>query len=154
LLTEWLPGIRVVRDHSWGLIENVVLEVQAGRERYIVKADGESNHHILRELDAHQLWLAPWVALGRAPQLVAGDRHAKILVTKYLPLGSASSISAERHRGQPCPTGCASKHVTSGSIRRVKPPSSRATAPTHASAQHGSESAYEKRSTPRSGHTR
>ncbi|MCW2639010.1 MAG: aminoglycoside phosphotransferase, partial [Dactylosporangium sp.] len=81
LLAEWLPGFRVVRDHSWGLVENTVLEVEFGSERYIVKADGESNHHIARELDAHEKWLAPWVATGRAPRLVAGDRTAKILVT-------------------------------------------------------------------------
>jgi aminoglycoside/choline kinase family phosphotransferase len=85
LLARWLPGLRVVRDLSWGLVENVVLEIEVGPERYIVKADGESNHHILRELDAHERWLAPWIALGRAPRLVAGDRAAKILVTEYLP---------------------------------------------------------------------
>jgi hypothetical protein len=47
-------------------------------------AHWESNHHIARELDAHEKWLAPWVATGRAPRLVAGDRTAKILVTEFL----------------------------------------------------------------------
>jgi thiamine kinase-like enzyme len=47
-------------------------------------AHGASNHHIARELDAHEKWLAPWVATGRAPRLVAGDRTAKILVTEFL----------------------------------------------------------------------
>jgi aminoglycoside/choline kinase family phosphotransferase len=85
LLDEWLPGFRVVSDHSWGLVENVVTLVEVGAQRFIVKADGASNHHIPRELDAHERWLTPWVAAGRAPRLVAGDRTAKILVTHYLP---------------------------------------------------------------------
>lgn len=85
LLQEWLPGLRIVSDHSWGLVENVVLQVEADGQRFIVKADGESNHHIPRELDAHERWLSPWVTAGRAPQLIAGDRTAKILVTQYLP---------------------------------------------------------------------
>jgi tRNA A-37 threonylcarbamoyl transferase component Bud32 len=102
LLAGWLPGYRVVRDHSWGLVENAVLEVEVGRDRYIVKAGGESNHHILRELDAHERWLAPWVALGCAPRLVAGDRGAKILVTEYLPgelvLGSPAQEDRDTFR--------------------------------------------------------
>lgn len=85
LLEHWLPGVRVVRDHSWGLVDNVVLEIQSGGERYIVKADGASTQHIGRELDAHERWLAPWVGIGRAPRLVAGDRTARVLVTEYLP---------------------------------------------------------------------
>ncbi len=84
LLEGWLPGLRVVHDHSWGLVENLVLEVEAGGRPYIVKADGASHHHVQRELDAHELWVQPWVAAGRAPRLVAGDRMAKILVTEYL----------------------------------------------------------------------
>jgi hypothetical protein len=85
LLEEWLPGLRIVSDHSWGLVENVVMQVEAGGQRFIVKAEGESNHQLHRELDAHERWLAPWVIAGRAPRLVAADRAAKILVTRYLP---------------------------------------------------------------------
>jgi hypothetical protein len=47
-------------------------------------AHTQSHHHIARELDAHEKWPAPWVATGRAPRLVAGDRTAKILVTEFL----------------------------------------------------------------------
>lgn len=85
LLHRWLPGLRVIKDHSWGLVDNAVLHVDAGGRQYIVKADGPSHHHVQRELDAHELWLAPWVAAGRAPRLVAGNRAARILVTEYLP---------------------------------------------------------------------
>ena len=102
LLAGWLPDLRVVHDHGWGLVDNVVLEVESGGDRFIVKADGESNHHVARELDAHERWLTPWVAAGRAPRLVAGDRPAKILVTQYLPgrlvLGSAAQQLPETFR--------------------------------------------------------
>lgn len=85
LLEQWLPGVQVVRDHAWGLVDNVVLEVEADEQRYIVKADGASTNHIGRELDAHEQWLSPWVDDGRAPRLIAGDRDVQILVTEYLP---------------------------------------------------------------------
>jgi len=102
LLCRWLPDLRVLHDHSWGLVDNVVLEVEAAGGRFVVKADGETNHHIARELDAHEQWLRPWVSQGRAPRLVAGDRSAKIIVTEYLPgrlvLGSATQRDPETFR--------------------------------------------------------
>lgn len=97
LLLQWLPDLHVVRDHSWGLVDNVVLEVESQGQRFVVKADGETNHHIARELDAHEQWLAPWVALGRAPRLVAGDRSAKIVVTEYLPGHLVLGSDAQRN---------------------------------------------------------
>lgn len=97
LLEEWLPGLRVVSDHSWGLVESVVLQVEVGGQRFIVKADGESNHHIARELDAHERWLAPLVTTGRAPRLVAGNRTAKILATQYLSGHLVLDSSAQRN---------------------------------------------------------
>lgn len=84
-LDHWLPGARVIHDHSWGLVDNVVLEVESAHEQYIVKADGESTHQIGRELDAYEQLLSPWISIGRAPRLVAADRTAEILVTAYLP---------------------------------------------------------------------
>ena len=102
LLEQWLPGHRIVRDHSWGLVETVVSEVEARGERFIVKAEGEANHHLGRELDAHERWLGPWVAADRAPRLLAGDRTAKILVTHHLPghlvLGSPAQQSPDTFR--------------------------------------------------------
>lgn len=85
LLVEWLPDARVVRSHGWGLIATIVLEVTHGEERFIVKAGGESDHHIGREIRAHREWLGPWVETGRAPRLVAADVGAKLLVTRFLP---------------------------------------------------------------------
>jgi aminoglycoside phosphotransferase (APT) family kinase protein len=85
LLDQWLPGAHVVRDYSWGLVETIVLEVTHGGERLIVKAGGDSDHHIARELHAHRNWLGPWTSRGRAPALRHGDEAAKLLVTRFLP---------------------------------------------------------------------
>jgi Phosphotransferase enzyme family len=85
LLDTWLPGARVVKDHSWGLIETRVLELDHAGERYILKAGGESDGHIARELRAHRDWLRPWTSIGRAPLLVNGDADAKLVLTHYLP---------------------------------------------------------------------
>jgi Ser/Thr protein kinase RdoA (MazF antagonist) len=85
LLEQWLPGAEVVRDHSWGLIGTTVLELSHKGMRFIVKAGDESDHHLARELRAHRLWLEPWTAEGRAPQLIDGDDDAKLLLRQFLP---------------------------------------------------------------------
>ena len=85
LLAEWLPRATVVRDHSWGLVERVVLEVRYAGSRYIVKAGGPDDHHIGREIHAHHRWLQPWTRRDRAPLLVHSDVAANLLVTRYLP---------------------------------------------------------------------
>lgn len=85
LLDQWLPGATVERDHSWGLVQTTVLELTCDGSRFIVKAGGEHDHHIARELHAHRHWLAPWTSRGRAPVLVQGDVEAKLLVATYLP---------------------------------------------------------------------
>ena len=74
--------------------------------RFIVKAGGESDHHIERELHAHLNWLGPWTSRGRAPILERGDAEAKLLVTRHLPgrlvLGSehADAPSTYRQAGE------------------------------------------------------
>lgn len=102
LFDEWLPGARIVRDHGWGLVETAVVEVTHDRGRFIVKAGGDGDGHIAREIEAHQNWLLPWTACGRAPQLVYCDEGAKILVTRYLPgrlvLGHASADDPDTYR--------------------------------------------------------
>ncbi|GAB3947968.1 hypothetical protein GCM10027614_44160 [Micromonospora vulcania] len=85
LLDQWLPGATVEKDHSWGLVQTTVLEMTYAGSRFIVKAGGESDHHLDRELRAHLNWLVPWTRLGRAPVLEHGDSEAKLLVTRYLP---------------------------------------------------------------------
>ncbi|GIJ76649.1 Phosphotransferase enzyme family protein [Micromonospora phaseoli] len=85
LVDRWLPGATVERDHSWGLVETTVLEMTHAGSRLIVKAGGDGDHHIEREIHAHLNWLGPWTSRGRAPTLVHGSADAKLLVTRYLP---------------------------------------------------------------------
>lgn len=102
LLQSWLPGAETVRDHSWGLVGTTVLEIRHEGRRHIVKAGDADDHHIGRELRAHRNWLGPWLAQGRAPQLVRADGDAKLLVTRYLPgelvEGRGEERSAEVYR--------------------------------------------------------
>ncbi|WP_433002162.1 phosphotransferase [Kribbella sp. CA-294648] len=102
LLSEWLPGAEVVKDHSWGLVGTTVLELLHGGNRYVVKAGDEADGHIARELEAHHAWLKPWTTLGRAPELVHGDEAAKLIVTRYLPgelvVGTSSEHEPDTYR--------------------------------------------------------
>ncbi|GEA82835.1 phosphotransferase [Cellulomonas gelida] len=85
LLAQWLPGLRVLHDHSWGLVGTTVLEVEHGDEHLAVKAGDAADHHLAREITAHERWLGPWTTTGRAPALVHADRDVKLLVTRWLP---------------------------------------------------------------------
>ncbi len=85
LLSGWLPGARVVRDHSWGLVARTVLEVEHHGTTYVVKAGGPDDHHMVRELRAHLEWLSPWTSRGRAPALLHHDEEALLVVTRFLP---------------------------------------------------------------------
>jgi len=106
LLEQWFPGASVERNHGWGLVETIVLEMTHAGSRFIVKAGGESDHHIERELHAHLNWLGPWTSRSRAPILMRGDAEAKLLVTRYLPgrlvLGSehAHDLPTYRQAGE------------------------------------------------------
>lgn len=96
LVDHWIPDAVPVADHSWGLVDTAVLEVASAGERYIVKTGGQANHHLVREIEAHRRWLTPWTAIGCAPELVAADDEAHVLVTRYLPGGLAMGSDAER----------------------------------------------------------
>lgn len=102
LLGQWMPGARVVRDHGWGLVETVVVEVTYAGARFIVKAGGANDRHIAREIEAHQRWLQPWTSRGRAAQLVRSDAEARIIVTRHVPgelvLGHPSAHEPDTYR--------------------------------------------------------
>lgn len=86
LVGAWMPGAVVDADLGWGLIATTVLRVRAADGGLCgVKAGGPSDHHIAREIRAHQSWLAPWVRAGRAPALLRHDTDARVLVTRRLP---------------------------------------------------------------------
>lgn len=98
-LDRWLPGAVVVHDHSWGLVETRVLEMEHAGCRYIVKAAGPGDGHLRREVEAHQTWLTPWTSVGQAPVLVHHDLGASVIVTRFLPgtlvLGSLAADDPE-----------------------------------------------------------
>ncbi len=79
-----------------------MLEIEHEGERYVVKAGGPDDHHMLRELRAHREWLTPWSSRGRAPTLVHQDEAALLLVTRFLPgelvEGSAAADDPEIFR--------------------------------------------------------
>lgn len=85
LIAQWLPGARLVAEHSWHLVGTTVLELAGPTGRMIVKAGDAQDHHLARELRAHQRWLTVWTRAGRAPLLLHADAAAKLLVTRYLP---------------------------------------------------------------------
>ncbi|MBV9578481.1 MAG: phosphotransferase [Chloroflexi bacterium] len=85
MLRTWLPAAILIRDHSWGLVGTTVLEVRHGPDHLVVKAGDANDHHIARELRAHQLWLSPWTSTGHAGRLRWSDGNAKLLVTDFVP---------------------------------------------------------------------
>ena len=95
LVETWLPGVRLVGDLSWDLIDTAVLEVVSGRRRYIVKAGGPANHHIQREISAHESWVQVLSRQDRAPTLMYADRPANVLVSEYLEGGLVEGADAE-----------------------------------------------------------
>jgi Phosphotransferase enzyme family len=98
LLDQWLPGACIERNHSWGLVQTTVLEVTHAGARFIVKAGGDQDHHIAREIDAHRRWLHPWTSIGRAPALEHADVAAKLLVTRFQP---GELVQGGRDAGNP-----------------------------------------------------
>ncbi|RIK17142.1 MAG: aminoglycoside phosphotransferase [Acidobacteria bacterium] len=85
LVVGWLGEPELVSEHSWGLVDTVVLRVRAAGRDLTVKAAGPANHHIGRELDAHERWTGPLLDGDRAPRLVHADRGARVLVATWLP---------------------------------------------------------------------
>ncbi|MBW9109945.1 aminoglycoside phosphotransferase family protein [Microbacterium ureisolvens] len=103
LVDRWLPGAEVVADLSWNQVETVVLQVRHDDRTLIVKAAGDSDHHLGRELDAHEGgYVAPWAREGHAARLRFADRSARVLVLDRLPgelaYRTASGVDPEVHR--------------------------------------------------------
>lgn len=83
-METWFPGVCLLNDLSWNLVDTAVLEVARGQPRYVVKAAGPSNHHIGREIEAYESATGVWACQDRAPRLVHSDRSLNLLVTEYL----------------------------------------------------------------------
>ena len=95
LVESWLPGVRLLKDLSWNLIDTAVLEVADEHCKYIVKAAGPLNHHIGREIQAHESSVNVWARQNRAPKLVQSDRSMNILMTEHLEGSLVEGTEAE-----------------------------------------------------------
>lgn len=102
LVEAWLPTSALIADLSWGQVDTRVLHVRAEQGEFIVKAAGLGNHHIGREITAHERATAPLVRRSAAAPLVAADRDANVLVTRYLEgrlvQGSGAEFAPDVHR--------------------------------------------------------
>lgn len=85
VVEAWLSSPSLVEDLSWGLVDTVVLHLTTDGGDVIVKAGGSTNHHIGREVSAHEAYTAPLLAVGGAARLIGSSREANVLVTQYLP---------------------------------------------------------------------
>lgn len=85
LVLSWFPDAGLVADHSWGLTDTVVLRLRAAGADVVVKAGASGNHHIGREITAHEQWVGVWTRAGRAPELLHAAREQRVLATAYLP---------------------------------------------------------------------
>ena len=85
VVESWLSTPTLVEDLSWGLVDTVVLHVATGEADAIVKAGGSTNHHIGREITAHETYTGPLVAAGGGARLIGANRDANVLMTEYLP---------------------------------------------------------------------
>lgn len=85
VLAGWFPSYEVVADHSWGLVDTVVLQVRHEDQDLIVKAGGSGNHHILREIHARRHWARPWLETGSVGALLQASTEACILAVEHLP---------------------------------------------------------------------
>lgn len=81
-----LGEVTLVEDMSWGQVDSRVLRVRAAAgAELVVKAAGPDNHHIWREITAHESWTGPLVARGAGASMLAADRTANVLILDYLP---------------------------------------------------------------------
>lgn len=106
LQTAWvssrLGNVRLIEDLSWGLVSSFVQHVAADAGEFIVKAGDETNHHIGRELSAHDGWTTPWIQEGRAARLVDASAALRVLILECLPgvlvEGTEAESAADTHR--------------------------------------------------------
>ncbi|WP_040168516.1 phosphotransferase [Microbacterium gorillae] len=99
---SWLPDAELVADMSWPGIDTTVLHVRTPAGEVVVKAGGQGNHHIRRELTAHESATGPLLARDAAARLRHADRDANVLVFDFQPgvlvEGTEAELSPEVHR--------------------------------------------------------
>lgn len=77
--------IELVSDMSWGQVDTRVLRVMVRANHFVVKAAGSGNHHIGREITAHETATGPLLSRNLCAQLVAADRESNALITTFVP---------------------------------------------------------------------
>lgn len=92
-----LGDVEPVRDMSWNLVASIVLHLRGRGGDVVVKAGDETNHHIGREIDAHDGWTQPLVATGHAARLIDSDARERVLLLEYLPGVLVEGTDAEGH---------------------------------------------------------
>lgn len=75
----------LVEDMSWGLVDTCVLHVKSNGIDFVVKCGGSTNHHIGREITAHESSTRLLADLGSTSRMIGSDRSKNILITTYLP---------------------------------------------------------------------
>lgn len=97
-----LGAPELVHDFSWGITNTRVLHIQAGGAGFIVKAAPAGNHHIHREITAHETATTPLLALDLTARLVAASRPLNIIVVTYqrgtLLEGGPGELDPDIHR--------------------------------------------------------
>jgi Ser/Thr protein kinase RdoA (MazF antagonist) len=97
LVARWFGEVEVVADLSWGLTSTRVLRLRrADGPDVALKASGPADHHLVREIAAHEEVLAPLVAGGRWPRLLHADRERRVLATAWLDGELVEGTRAER----------------------------------------------------------
>lgn len=97
-VSGWLRSPRVIRDMSWGLVDTTVLHVSDGDTQLVVKASGPLNHHIGREITAHESHTGALTATGAAGRMIAADRDLNMLMLEYL---DGSLVEGTEHEHDP-----------------------------------------------------
>lgn len=102
LVRGWLLEPELIADLSWGIVDSTVLHVRAEGADLIVKAGGPGNHHLGREIDAHEGATSPLIDRGLVAPLRHADRDARVIVLDRLPgvlaAGTASESDPDIHR--------------------------------------------------------
>lgn len=87
------PKLR--EDLSWGQTDTRVLRVRVARGDVIVKAGGAGNHHVAREIAAHERATAPLLQREACSRLIAADGDANVLITTWVPGRLVQGTAAE-----------------------------------------------------------
>lgn len=85
LVEAWFPGLVIVADLSWGLVDTTVLRVHHDGADLVVKASGPNDHHLGRGLAAYGDWVPALSRSGEAPHLLHADGAAHLIVLSWLP---------------------------------------------------------------------